>query len=146
MEIADLVAYLREHRLGVLATAGDAGRPQAAAMGFAVTDQLEVLFDTLRSSRKYVNLAQNPRVAVVVWEGETTVQLEGLARELDGDELARLQASYFQAFPDGPGRLSWPGITYFAIRPTWVRFADYGGAPPQIEEWSFPPSGEWPRR
>ena len=42
------------------------GGPQAALIGFGVTDQFELVFDTLRSTRKAVNLEGNPRVALVI--------------------------------------------------------------------------------
>jgi general stress protein 26 len=50
----------------VLTTATKSGQPQAALMGFAVTPKLEIIFDSVRSSRKYSNLKENPRVAWVV--------------------------------------------------------------------------------
>jgi general stress protein 26 len=67
-------------RLGVLSTAANSGQPQAALMGFAVTPELEIVFDTVRGSRKYPNLKANPRVAWVVGcATEVTVQYEGEA-------------------------------------------------------------------
>jgi hypothetical protein len=47
----------------VLTTATNSGQPEAALVGFAVTPVLEIIFDTVRSSRKYPNLKENPRVA-----------------------------------------------------------------------------------
>jgi len=45
----------------VLTAATADGKPQAALMGFAVTRELEIVFDTVRSSRKYANLKDNPQ-------------------------------------------------------------------------------------
>jgi pyridoxine/pyridoxamine 5'-phosphate oxidase len=135
MNRAQLIAFLRQHRLGVQASVASTGAPQAAVVGIAVTDELELLFDTVDSTRKCANLRRDPRVALVMgWDQEQTVQLEGRADEPTGAELARLQAVYFAAFPDGPSRLSWPGITYFRVRPTWVRHSDFRGAEPVIVE------------
>jgi len=93
------------------------------------------VFDTLGNTRKCANLRRDPRVAFVIgWDEEQTVQLQGLADEPAGDELARLQALYFAAFPDGPSRLSWPGITYFRVRPTLLRYSDFRGAEPVVVE------------
>ena len=104
----------------------------------AVTPQLEVIFDTVKSSRKYPNLKKNPRVAWVVGcTTEVSVQYEGLAEELAEEELAKYKKIYFAAFPDGPVRESWPGITYFVVRPTWVRFCDYKPESQRIEERKF---------
>jgi hypothetical protein len=122
-------------RLAVLSTISPANQPQSALMGIAVTDDFEIVFDTVKSSRKYENLCANPRVALVIGcTSETTVQYEGLAEELNGDALTRYLPIYFQAFPDGPQRRSWPGITYYVVRPKWMRYCDYGVRPPLIRE------------
>lgn len=137
-----LVAFIRQHRWGVISSiAADGGGPQSAVVGVAVSDQLELVFDTLGSTRKAVNLRRDPRVSAVVgWDHEQTVQYQGLADEPDGRELERVQSCYFAQFSDGPTRLGWPGITYFRVRPTWIRFSDFragaggvGGGPLVIE-------------
>ena len=94
----ELIAFLRRHRWGVVATVAADGGPQAAIVGIAVTDRLEVVFDTVDQSRKVRNLRRDPRIALVLgWdldEGQT-LQLEGLADEPSGADRARLQAIYF---------------------------------------------------
>ena len=125
-------------RLGVLSTARKSGRPEAALMGFAVTPELEIVFDTVRSSRKYPILKENPWVAWVVGcATEITVQYEGEAFELEGEELAKYKKIYFAKFTDGPARESWLGITYFVVRPKWVRYCDYNPGTRRIEEREF---------
>lgn len=93
----------------------------------------------MASSRKYPNLLGNPAASFVIgWAGEITVQFEGVARQPEsGAELARYQQVYFTAYPDGPDRLSWPGIAYFVVQPKWIRYSDYDQRPPLIEEFSF---------
>jgi general stress protein 26 len=79
---AELLAFLRRHRICVQASVSVAGTPQAAVVGFAVSDDLELVFDTIGTTRKVANLRGNARVAVVIgWDDEQTVQLEGLADE-----------------------------------------------------------------
>jgi hypothetical protein len=131
----ELVAFIRKHRWGVEASVAGSGQPQAAVVGVAVSDRLELVFDTLGSTRKAANLRRDPRVAFVIgWDQERTVQIEGLADEPSGAELARLKAVYFAQFPDGPTRERWPGITYFRVRPTWARWSDFSVAEPVIVE------------
>jgi len=138
---ADLVAFIRAHKWGVVASTGPTGEAQAAVVGVAVTDELEIVFDTLGSTRKAANLRRDPRIAVVIgWDEAQTVQLEGVADEPTGAELARIQAAYFAAFADGPTRLAWPGITYFRVRPRWLRYSDFRGAEPDIHEITFAPA------
>src|SRR5438105_1709405 len=113
MTRTEMVAFVRSHELAVVATVATDGSPQAAVVGIAVTDALELVFDTLDTTRKCANLRARPRVAMVIgWDDEQTLQLEGLADEPTGAELERLRATYFAAWPDGPQRLAWPGITY----------------------------------
>jgi pyridoxine/pyridoxamine 5'-phosphate oxidase len=122
----ELLSFLRRHRYAVQASTAVDGAPQAAVIGIAVSDDLEVVFDTLGTSRKAVNLRREPRIALVVgWDDEQTVQLEGVADEPRGDELARLKAVYFAQFPDGPEREQWPDITYVRVRLRWARYSDF---------------------
>ncbi len=135
-----LVAFLRQHRLAVEASVTPAQAPQAAVVGIAVTDRLEIVFDTVDSTRKARNLRSNPRVAFVIGGAadgeERTVQYEGIADEPSGEELERLKAIYYSVYPDGPSRLSWPGLIYVRVRPTWIRYTDYTVDPTQILEFS----------
>jgi general stress protein 26 len=140
MDTGRLLAFMREHRLAVQCSGSPNGAPQAAVVGFAVTNQLELVFDTLASTRKAKNLRANPRVAFVIGGltagDERTLQLEGIADEPDGAELERLKQAYYEVFPDGPNRLSWPGLIYVRVRPTWIRYSDYNCNPPEIVELS----------
>jgi general stress protein 26 len=133
-----LLEFVRGHRLAVQSSVSAGAAAQAAIVGFAVTDQFEIVFDTLETTRKAQNLRQNPRVALVIggWVSgdERTVQYEGLADEPSGPELERSKAAYYAAYPDGPSRASWPGLIYVRVRPTWIRYSDYNRDPPEIVE------------
>jgi uncharacterized pyridoxamine 5'-phosphate oxidase family protein len=132
---AELLTFLRQHRIAVQATVTAAGAPQAAVVGYAVSERLEIVFDTLTSTRKYQNLAADPRIALVIgWDDARTVQIEGIVDFPSGDELARIKDCYFVAYPDGRERLDWPGITHARVRPTWARFSDFTLDPPRIVE------------
>ncbi|HVN93516.1 MAG TPA: pyridoxamine 5'-phosphate oxidase family protein [Terracidiphilus sp.] len=140
MDKAALHAFMTRFRYGIVSSISKAGTPQSALVGIATTRQLEIVFDTVNSSRKYSNLIDRPACSFVVggWESEQTVQFEGLAFVPQGDELRRYQQVYFAAWPDGPARMSWPGIAYFVVRPRWIRFSDFDQNPPLIEEMTFP--------
>ena len=56
MTSGDLVAFLRRYRHAVQASVTPRGAPQAALVGVAVTDALELVFDTPGSTRKAANL------------------------------------------------------------------------------------------
>ena len=134
MTRSELVQFLRKYKLAVQASCGNTG-PQAAVVGFAVSDALELVFDTLESTRKYQNLRQDPRIALVVgWDHEATAQIEGRVDFPVGAELERIRQCYFVAYPEGRERLAWPGITHVRVRPTWIRYSDYTRDPPLIVE------------
>ena len=138
MTEADLYAFMSQCKLGVLSSQARDSTPQSALVGIAVTPQLEIVFDTVKNSRKYPNLIAKPQCSFVLgWAGEQTVQYEGLAAELAGPDLKRCQDTYFAAWPDGPSRLSWAGIVYFVVRPKWIRYSDFDRNPPLIQEFTL---------
>ena len=104
------------------------------------------MFDTVASTRKLANLRTNPRIALVIggWsDGDPrTLQYDGVADFPSGAELERVRAAYFAAFPDGPTRLAWPGITYVRVTPTWLRLSDYTVTPPSFLEITLPLQSE----
>lgn len=128
---------MRRHRLAVQSSVAAAG-VQSAVVGIAVTDDFEIVFDTLESTRKARNLAMNPRIAFVMGgtlDGEEwTVQYEGIADRPSGVELRAVQEAYFGTWPDGRERLKWPGLMHIRVRPTWLRFSDFRAEPPTIVE------------
>ncbi|MGA7123188.1 MAG: sulfate adenylyltransferase subunit CysN [Polyangiaceae bacterium] len=134
---ADILDFVRRHRVCVQGSVSASGAPQAAVVGFAATDKFEIVFDTAGSSRKVANLRRDPRVTLVVgWDDEQTVQLEGIADEPAGEDLERLKSVYFGVYPDGVERQSWKDITYVRVVPRWIRYSDFrrGGRVLEIDE------------
>jgi general stress protein 26 len=66
MNEVDLLGFLRLHRWAVQGSVSPRGAPQSALVSFAVTDSLEIVFDTLDTTRKVANLRVNPRIAFVI--------------------------------------------------------------------------------
>jgi len=134
MTRAELFPFLKKHHLGVQSTVSPSGDPQAAVVGIGVTPELEIVFDTLDTTRKCRNLRADPRIAFVIgWDAEITVQLEGIADEPTGTERDRILETYFAAYPECRDHLAWKGITHFRVRPTWIRYSDYN-TPGEIVE------------
>ena len=137
MRLEEVFDIVRGKRLMVVSTVSNSGAPEAALMGFACTPQNEFVFDTLSTSRKAVNLARQPAIALVVgWDDNVSVQIEGDARLPVGDDLAAAKAAYFREWPDGRNRENWPDIAYFVVRPRWIRYSNYAGAP-VVEEFTL---------
>jgi hypothetical protein len=139
MTRSELLAFMRAERHASVASVAADGALQAAVVGIAVSDDFEIVFDTLASTRKATNLRTRPRVAFVIGgfedDAQRTVQLEGLADEPTGTDLERCKAIYYARFPDGPSRLGWRGLIYVRVRPTWLRFSDFRTNPPLISEY-----------
>jgi pyridoxamine 5'-phosphate oxidase-like protein len=135
---AALLAFLRSHRYAVQSSTHPTGAPQSAVVGIAVSDDFEIVFDTIEDSRKVRNLRRRGDIAFVLGglapNDERTVQYEGLADEPRGTERARLTDLYFGVFPDGRDRETWPGLIYIRATPRWLRYSDYNQNPPKIFE------------
>jgi Pyridoxamine 5'-phosphate oxidase len=135
MDRAAICAFINQQRYGVVSSTGPNGAPQSALVGIASTSSLVIVFDTVKSSRKYANLILRPACSLVIGcVGEQTLQLEGIAEELTGAALQPFQDIYFAQWPECRTHLSWPGIAYFAVHPQWMRYSDYGQKPPWIQE------------
>jgi uncharacterized protein YhbP (UPF0306 family) len=132
---------MRSQSIGVETSVSSLGIPQAAVVGYVVTERLEIFFDTVDSTRKAKNLRENSHIAFVIggFSGadERTVQFQGVVDEPRGIELEQLKELHFRRFPDGRERLRWPGLVYFRARPTWLRFSDFTQTPPEIAEFEF---------
>lgn len=132
----ELLGYMRGHKLAVVATSASDGSPQSALVGIGVSPRLEIVFDTVSSSRKHGNLVRNPRVAVTFsGPGEKTLQYEGIAFpvSLEGAEDRGYREVYYEAWPDGRERLSWPNLVYWRVAPRWLRFSDFDRGPLIVE-------------
>ena len=132
---SELYEFFVRHRYGVVATTHVDGSSQSALVGIAVSPDLEIYFDTIGETRKGQNLRRDPRISVVIgWDNEQSVQLEGVADEPKGTDLEAVKLVYYAAWPDGPARENWPGITWVRIRPRWIRFSDFNRADGAVRE------------
>jgi hypothetical protein len=136
-----ILDFMRSHSLAVQASVSPGGTPQAAVVGFIVTDDFEIVFDTFDTTRKVINLRRNASCAFVIGGmsngDERTVQIEGIVDEPTGTDLERVKRIYFARFPDGRQREHSPGVTYLRLRPLWLRFSDFNQSLPAITEITF---------
>jgi hypothetical protein len=134
----ELLAFMRSERWAVQASVAPHHAVQAAVVGIAVSDDFELVFDTLSNSRKATNLRANPSIAFVIGSTqdgvERTVQYEGVADVPSGDELRRIQEIYFKVFPDGRDRLHWKGLIHVRVKPLWIRYSNFSPHPPLVLE------------
>ena len=76
MTLEEIFDIAKTKRYLVVSTVNESDAPEAALMGFALTQAKEFVFDTLSTSRKAVNLARNPAAAVVIgWDDNISLQI-----------------------------------------------------------------------
>lgn len=129
-----ILEFIKKQKLAVLSTINSRGKPQSAVLEFGDTDKLEIIFDTFPDARKYKNLKQNKHVSLVIgWDDNITVQYEGKASELEGEELEKYKKEYFRKNPKAK---KWDarGVKHFKVSPTWIRYSDLNKDPWDIFE------------
>jgi uncharacterized pyridoxamine 5'-phosphate oxidase family protein len=132
-----LYNFISKNKYAVLSTVTKDNLPEAALVGIAVTTDLQIIFDTVSTSRKYQNLIENPSIAFVIgWDNEQTLQYEGNAKIPTAEELDKLLEIYFKVFPDGKERKeNWRGHCLLLVTPKWIKYSDFNKE--QIEELNF---------
>lgn len=145
----ELLALTRRRYYAALATSAPDGRPGVATLRYAVTDQFELVMGTLRTARKCRNLRRNPNVAVVIWDDDFSIQIEGTFDEPAGGDEERLRNSFAAEFPkEARIRAGRPNHFYFRITPSWARYTDLSDEPPRVLTLDFSTEtetrGTWP--
>ncbi len=108
---AELLAYMRSHKLAVVSTVDASGSPQAALVGVATTEAFDLIFDSVSTSRKHANLMRDPRAAVTFGgPAEQTLQFEGLALPVSTTDPADApwREAYYRAWPECRDHLACP--------------------------------------
>jgi hypothetical protein len=104
--------------------------------GVGTTPELELVFDTLSTTRKHSNLQRDPRIAVTFsGPGEQTLQYEGVALPVSavGAEDEVYRQAYYETWPEGRRRLQWQNLVYWRIVPRWARYSNYDDGPLIVE-------------
>ncbi|NNE75161.1 MAG: pyridoxamine 5'-phosphate oxidase family protein [Acidimicrobiales bacterium] len=130
---AELLRLTRMSCYAALATSSLDGMPQVAPLRYTVTNDFELVMGTLRTSRKYANLETNDRVAVVIWDDEMSIQIEGRFDEPDPTDEQRLRTHFANELPrEAQLRTERPTHFFFRITPTWARCSDFSDEPPRV--------------
>lgn len=130
--------FIGRHHLAVLATISPQNSPEAAVIEFSQRKDLEIIFDTFSTFRKYKNIRNNPKVALVIgWDEEISVQYEGIAQELTGEELKECKDIHICKLPDSEKFTRMRNICFFKVRPQWIRYLDLRSEPWETLELTF---------
>jgi general stress protein 26 len=135
---ARILDFIKKQKVCVLSTVTKDNRSESAVIEFGEMDNLEIVFDTIETYRKYDNLLHNRNVSVAIGlDSEVTIQYEGEATELIGDAAKAYKESYWKKNPKAQKWENSPGIKFFRIVPKWIRYADLSKRPWEIFEVSF---------
>ncbi|HVC36562.1 MAG TPA: pyridoxamine 5'-phosphate oxidase family protein [Candidatus Dormibacteraeota bacterium] len=127
--------FMSKHTLMTIATLNSENKSQSAVVGFGQTENLEIIFGTSKKSRKATNILNSPDVSVVIgWDEGGTMQYEGKARLLTGDDVDEYPEIYFRKNPEARKYRDDPDEIYFLITPTWIRLTEVDKNPWVIHE------------
>lgn len=128
---------LRSQMLCVVSTVHADGSPESALVAFSESPDLEIVFGTFSDSRKFTNILRDPRVALTIGTDEQALQMEGTARVASDAEVERCTAQHIRKNPSSSKYAHDPKQRYIIVKPTWLRYTDYGTEPDTIEELHF---------
>jgi len=144
-----LLAFLREHQVLTLAVVVDDGSPYAAALFYAVDEDMRFYVVTDPATRHGRAMLADGRVAGAIqpdrqqWHEITGIQFRGRCGQLTGAERARAWEIYTARFPfllQGNAALTaeLAKTAMWCIEPEWMRLID--------NRFGFGHKEEWKRR
>lgn len=129
---ATALELLEEQDLCTLATASPDAVPEAATVRYMCDETFNVFINSGDTYRKYENMIQNPRVAVVVNGEYKNLQLEGAATEVPQDKADHIINKYIEKYGDSE-YLTNDESVFFRIDTVWARLLVDGRFPPEYE-------------
>lgn len=135
-----IMDFMQANLLTVISTVDtDGNKPESAVIAFAQKDSFELIFATSNKTRKYKNLQKNQNVSFVIgWDSETgTVQYEGVARELFGEEAKLNWSILVSKNLRSEKFVHKEDQKCFLVQPTWIRILDMTKNPDETFEINF---------
>jgi hypothetical protein len=123
--------FLADHTTLTLATVSADGRPQAAPLFFAETDDLALIFISEQKVRHSKNIAANNIVAATIyadgqqWQTIRGLQIEGTCSPLAGQAVKTARDIYLRKFPFIQQNklllVMLNTVAFYQITPGWIR-------------------------
>lgn len=123
---------LNQQELCTLATASKNGNPEAATVRYMSDKDFNIYVNSGSTYRKYQNMKENPRVAVVVNGDYKNIQIEGTAKEIPRDEAGNIVDMYKDKYGESE-YLTNDESVFFKIQSDWARILVDGRYPPEYE-------------
>src|SRR3989344_3854638 len=131
---SDALTFLKAHSAGVLSTVSEGGKAHGSAIYYVADDSFNIYFITLKTSRKFANLSENPSVALTVGTQDVpqTLHLEGVAAMLQHEEEIGAHAAELMKDLTSNSRdyapltkLGDADTAIIWIQPKWIRWGDF---------------------
>jgi len=136
-----MINFLKREHLMVISTINKEGAPESAVVGYTETPNLEIIFCTFNTTRKYANLKKNPHVSLVIgWDVDEkiTIQYEGVAEEvIDTNELDKHKKLHIAKRPKREKHVYDSRERCFKVKPKWIRYSHLSKDPEEIFELRF---------
>jgi general stress protein 26 len=130
-----ITVLLKANQFCVLATNSTTGTPESAVVAFSNTSDLEIVFASFKQTRKNKNLEKDPHISMVIgWDNLTTLQVEGTAEVVVGEERARLEDAHCLKNQLSNKYRNDPRQVYFKVRPRWIRYSNFSVDPQEVWE------------
>ena len=137
-EKQQIIEFLKARNFCIIATVGPDAQPEAAFVGYASNDIIEIVIGTSKASRKYQNIVENPKTALVIADTTGEIQYEGRAVTLDTKAyLSLIENGQFKPLPGFDKYRNDPNQVWLRITPTWIRFIQHGDVDTVTEHTEF---------
>jgi len=133
-----VLQFIKSQDLCILSTASKSGKTESAVMAFATDDDIVIYMSTENTTRKFKNLLENNFVSVIIGglKNDPSVQLDGNAKVLTGDEAVKGKSFMLSLHPELKDYFNSPTSMFFIITPAWLRYSDFSQNPPEVIELS----------
>ncbi len=135
--------FLQEHQTLTLATVGPDGTPHAAALFYAYTEDLRLIFLSAPDTQHAQHIGNSAPVAVTIqadgqdWRRIIGLQLHGIAGPAD-ENARRIYLARFSFIARTESLVQLlRGVRFYVIMPTWVRLIDNRLGFGHKQEWHF---------
>lgn len=132
-----IFGLLNENEFGVISTNSFNGAPESAVVAVSTTDDLQLIFGTFDSSRKFNNILKDNKVSIVIgWDNvkKQTMQIEGIAMLVPDSERKHVEDIHCKKNPVSEKFRNNLHQKYFTIKPYWIRYSDFSINPQEIWE------------
>lgn len=126
-QIKTVYVFLQKEHLCVISTVSTDNTPQSAVMAFSQTKNLEIIFQTPNTTRKYNNLKNNKSVSIATgWSLDEfiTVQYDGLANEVPSEKLDEIRQIHISKNEASKKYAYIEENKFFIVQPKLIRYSD----------------------